>query len=174
MANRIQSRSHFVGRRSPGRLTEWFGSADSTGVAALAAASFTLNQSLTAVELAKRPFTVTRTVGSIWVSSDQVAAPEVPFGALGFIVVSEKASATGVTAVPDPITQEASDDWFVYQSILGFGDATVQRPMTEYKFDSRGQRKVEDGQDIVIMIANASSTDGMFFIVKFRMLVKLS
>ena len=94
------------------RKTEWFPSADVTALTSLAPATFNFDQSLTAVELAKRPFTVTRTIGSIWVRSDQVAAVEDPFGAVGFTVVSDKAIATGVTALPDPITQEGSDAWF--------------------------------------------------------------
>ena len=97
MATRIvRARRAPMGLRGQRRATEWFASANVTGVTTLAAASFLFSQSLTAAELAKRPFTVTRTVGSIWVRSDQVANTEDPFGAIGFRVVSEKAIATGL------------------------------------------------------------------------------
>ncbi len=172
MARNIVRRS-FSGRRSPGRLTEWFGSADISAATALAAATFNFSQSLTATELAKRPFTVTRTIGSIWVASDQNAQFEDAFGAIGFIVVSDKAVATGVTALPDPITQESSDEWFVYRAFKAGIQGTLQE-FTEHQFDSRAQRKVGDGEDIAVMVANAHSAHALDFILKFRLLVKLS
>ena len=119
-----------------------------------------------------------RTVGSIWIRSDQQAASEDPFGALGAQVVSEKAVATGVTALPDPITQEADDRWFLYKAVHGqitFADATGFANTTErYDFDSRAMRKVEDGEDVAFMIANASAGDGLVFVLKFRMLIKVN
>ncbi len=160
------------------RKTDWLGSADIVDVTTLPAASFVVTQSLTAVELAKRPFTIVRTVGSIWLASDQSGAVEFPFGAVGFIVVSEKASALGATAIPDPITQESSDEWFAYTAMAASGNSAaagiVSQPLMEYKFDSRAMRKVQDGEDIVVVVANASATDGAAFILKFRMLIKLS
>jgi len=158
-----------------GRLTEWFPSADVTGEASLAAGTFVFLQSLTAAELAKRPFTVTRTVGNIWVRSDQVAAQELVFGAIGFIVVSDKAIALGATAIPDPITQEGSDEWFAYRSFgIGADAGGLGSPVGEFAFDSRAQRKVADGEDIAVVVTNADATHGMQFVVKFRILVKLS
>ena len=177
MANRIirQSRSFGGAVRSRGRLTEWLASANVTGATTLPAASFVLTQSLSAAELAKRPFTITRMVGQILVRSDQFAAREFPFGAVGGIVVSAKASTTGATAVPDPITEEGSDEWFMYQSwgVHGVNSAS-EPPLMAYPFDSRAQRKVQDGDDIVIVVANASAAFGVDFVLKFRMLVKLS
>ena len=159
---------------SRGRLTEWFASALVTGLSSLAANTFVLDQSLTAAELAKRPFTITRTIGSIYMGSDQVAATENPFGALGLMVVSAKAVATGATAVPDPISEQASDSWFVYRSFLQTGSAVLSRPLKEFMFDSRAQRKVEDGDDIAVVVANGSSGFGLQYLINFRMLVKLS
>ncbi len=179
MADRIlRARRVPLGIRGKRRETEWFASANSTAPLALPASSFVFDQSLTTAEKAKRPFTVTRTVGSFWVRTDQVASTEDPFGAIGFMVVSDKASATGVTALPDPITQEASDEWFVYQAWaagLIFASSTgITEGLREYKFDSRAQRKVQDGEDIVVMVANASAADGCSYIVKFRLLIKVS
>ena len=174
MPNRIIRRSSAVAVRGPRRKTEWFPSADITGFTTLGAATFVVSQSLTAGELAKRPFTVVRTVGSIWITSDQVAASETPFGAVGFIVVSDKAVATGATAIPDPITQEGSDEWFTYTQFAAQGGPLSGRQISEYKFDSRAMRKVEDGEDIVIVVSNAHATAGLDFGIKFRLLVKLA
>ena len=156
------------------RATEWFGSADITGSTVLAAATFTFAQSLTAAELAKRPFTITRTVGQIWVASDQVAALEFPFGALGFQVVSDKAVATGATALPDPITEKSSDTWFTYQSFAAAGGPIDGSGGTIFDFDSRAQRKVEDGSDVAVMVTNADANFGLRFILQFRLLIKVN
>ncbi len=173
MARRMGARRAFL-PRSPARLTEWFGSADITAMTALPAASFVFDQSLTTAEKAKRPFTITRVVGVVFAQSDQVGAQEDPFGAVGFMVVSEKASTLGATALPDPITEESSDEWFAYQYWGTNGGPIAGQPMAAFPFDSRGQRKVGDGEDVVIMVANANAAHGAQFRVKFRMLVKLS
>ena len=174
MANRVIRGRSFAGRRSPGRLTEWLPSANITIFTQLGGGTFILDQTLTTAEKAKLPFTVTRTVGTIWVASDQFAAPELPFGAMGMMVVSDKASATGATAVPDPITEEGSDEWFTYQSFLGYADAANGAPYTGYHFDSRAQRRVVDGEDIAVVVANARAGQDLRYVLKFRLLVKLS
>ena len=160
------------------RHTEWFASADVATDTGLGAATKVFDQSLTTAEKAKRPFTVVRVRGELWVASDQQVASEEPFGALGFAVVSDTAAALGVTAVPDPITDEASDLWFVHQfwqtglvflSGVGVSGSWWDR----YSFDSRAMRKVQEGEDIAVVLANASSTSGALYILKFRLLVKL-
>ena len=162
--------------RSQGRLTEWFGTVFGTDVINLPAASGLIALVMTAAELAKRPFTITRTVGLLSVQSDQNAAIENPFGALGGLVVSEKAIATGFTAVPDPVTESDSDLWFLYQSFAAEGSAStnVGRPVQEYLLDSRAQRKVQDGEEFAFVIANSSAADGLNFFLNLRILVKLS
>ena len=177
MPHRIlrRSQSSVVGVSGRGRLTEWIASANITAFTSLAANTFVFDQSLTVAEQAKRPFTITRTVGAIYVASDQTAAREVPFGAVGMDVVSAKATTTGPTALPDPITQEASDEWFMYQSFAALGTASVaENPIMVFPFDSRAQRKVQDGEDIAVMVSNASAAFGLIYILKFRILVKLS
>ena len=173
MPNRNRIQSPLRGR-SPGRLTEWFGSTFLTDFSLLAANSFLITHVFSAAELAKRPFTITRTIGSLWVASDQQAANEFPFGALGMMVVSDKAVATGATAVPDPVSQSASDEWFQYRSFAAHGSSVHGEPFVEIPFDSKAQRRVQDGEDFVSVISNASATDGLLFILNFRMLVKLS
>ncbi len=173
---RVVRRSSGGFRRSPGRLTEWFSSSFVDVESPLAANSGVILASLTATGLAKRPFTVTRTIGNLWVASDQNAAIEFPSGAVGCMVVSEKASTLGFTAVPDPVTESSSDEWLMYEdwAVEGSTSTNVGRPVTRISFDSRAQRKVQDGEDIVFVLANASATDGIFYHFRFRQLMKLS
>ena len=160
--------------RGPGRQTEWFGGVFLADISTLAANTFAITHVMSAAELAKRPFTITRTIGSLFIASDQVGTEEFPFGAWGGMVVSSKAVATGATAVPDPVTQVNSDEWFVYVSFAAQGGTIHGAPFSEFKFDSRAQRKVQDGDEFVLVMANASATDGLFFILNLRILVKLS
>jgi len=170
----MAGRQHMRLVRSKRRATEWFASVDITGSTVLAAATFVFTASFSTAELAKRPFTITRTIGGIWVASDQVAALEFPFGAMGMQVVSEKAVATGATALPDPITEEASDAWFVYQSFAVAGGPIDGSGGVWFPFDSRAQRKVEDGSDVAVMVTNADANFGLRFILKFRLLIKVN
>ncbi len=172
------ARNRFVRNRSfnsgPRRKTEWLASADVTGQTALAASSVILDSSFAFTQ----PETIVRTRGSLWVSSDQATANEEPFGALGMMVVSDQAAAAGVAAVPTPIQEEDDDNWFVWVPFLaslrlatavGF----VANPFMEYKFDSKAMRKVAAGDTLIVVLENASSTDAMNYVVKFRTLTKL-
>ena len=130
--------------------------------------------SLDALELAKRPFTITRTVGQLAVQSDQVAVTEWPFGALGALVLSAKAEAAGAAGTPDPVTEAASDSWFLYKSWAQPGSAILGQPQLIVDFDSKAQRKVADGEDVAFVVANVSAVHAANVLLSFRMLVKLS
>ena len=114
----------------------------------------------------------------LWVKSDQVAATEEPFGAMGMMVVRDQAATAGVGSLPTPIAEEFDDGFFVhqfwqagmtFQSGVGF-----QSPSwTTYPFDSKAQRKVTADDAIVVTLENAAASHGVRFILKFRMLVKL-
>ena len=163
-------------RQGPRRASDWAASADDTGITALAASAAVLDQTLAASQLLGGAGTIVRTRGSIWVSTDQTANTEAPFGAIGFAVVTDQAAAIGVTAVPTPITDEVSDQFFVYESflsgILVSSDISIMNPWMEYKFDSKAMRKVEASQTIIVTVENASSSAGLQYVVKFRMLIK--
>ena len=95
-------------------------------------------------------------------------------------VVSDQAEAIGVTAVPTPITDMASDLWFVHQLLYNeftFADATgfEDRGQEQYVIDSKAMRKVEDGEDVVVVGESASGagTGGFVMAVGGRVLVKL-
>jgi len=144
----------------------------------MGASATVLDQSLTTAELALRPFTVIRTVGSLMVANDQFAATESAVLAMGMGVFNAPAVAAGVASLPTPITDEASDLWFVYEAVPAWitvaTAVSIATPGATIRyFDQRAMRKVEDGQDIGVLLENASGTDGVRFWLKFRLLIKM-
>ena len=138
-------------------MTQWFRSADITGVTTLAAGAAILDQSISLVE----PVTVMRIRGIVWVASDQSAANETQLGAVGAAVVTSQALAIGVTAVPTPITDKDSDAFMLHQYFgnrFVFGDATgfVTRAFERYEFDSKAMRKMPADHGLVFTVENAS------------------
>ena len=159
------------------RKTQWGSSADVTASIAIGPQVALLTQDLSGAALASVvPATIVRTRGELWVRSDQVAAVEEPFGALGFSVVTEAARAVGVAAVPIPITDEGADVFFVHQfwqcGAVETG-AVQEAPWSRYSFDSKAMRKITDGEAVVVTMENASAVGLADFILKFRMLFKL-
>jgi len=140
----------------------------------LAASAVTLDQSF--VSISGEPFTIMRTRGILTIESDQFAATENPFGAMGMAVVSEEALAAGVTAVPQPYSNSESDLFFVHQffwSQFVFGDATgFSTDAHSFEFDSKAMRKVQPEERIVVVLENGSNAFGLNFLLNFRMLMK--
>jgi len=137
-----------------------------------------VTHSLNPVELALRPFTVVRTRGVFSHASDQVAAVERQVTSLGMAVVSDQAVAIGVTAVPTPEADRESDLFFVYETLQSrFVFVTAAgfdaQSMTSLYYDSKAMRKVEDGQDIVVVLETASISNGVDAVISGRMLIKL-
>ncbi len=158
------------------RNTEWIEApVDSTTLAS--ASTAVLTGVLSAGSLLLRPFTIVRTRGMFYARSDQTAALEDWSVALGYAVVSEQATAIGVTAVPTPETDKGSDLWFVYEEIFGtFGFISgVGVFMGDYSrsFDSKAMRKVEDGQDLSIVVETSAISAGVKVVESARILVKL-
>ncbi len=173
MARRVVTRGRSI-ISSQRRGTQWLFSADSTGTQAIGAGASVFDQSFAFAE----PATIVRTRGTLWVASDQNAANEQPFGALGMAVVTDQAAAIGVTAIPTPITDEGSANFFLWIPWLADFRITSTfvaefNTFQRYEFDSKAMRKVDDGDTAVVTLENASASDGMLYIVKFRMLVKL-
>jgi len=165
-----------LGRIGSTRGTVWFSLAETItalGAANTAALVLVLN----AAALAFRPFTIIRTHLTLAVSSDQSSASEDYSLGLGMSVVSEQASAVGITAVPTPFTELDSDLFFVHNitagnfrviSAIGFdahGSITKE-------IDSKAMRKVEDGQDVILTLENSSVSAGTNTFVAGRMLIK--
>ena len=181
MANiRTSHKSGFLMRSGVKRReTIWFGG---TGFAQTLAATTTVAflQSLNASALALRPFTVIRTRGVLRVMSDQLAATETYGASFGQAIVSDQAVVIGVTALPTPTTDSASDLWYVYEYLAGrLNVATavgIEEGGVERIIDSKAMRKVEDGQDIVSVTEGpgAGLTSAGSTIIGFtRILVKL-
>ncbi len=114
MANiRSNRKSGFILRSGVMRRETLWLSVDATRTIVTAVGG-TLVTSYGAGALALRPFTIVRTRLLIFVQSDQAAAVEATFGAYGQAVVSDQVSAIGITAVPTPVTDLASDLWYVH------------------------------------------------------------
>ena len=159
------------------RLSLWFDfqpvSATFTG------AGGTIIASLNAAALALRPFTIVRTRFLVSVISDQITASENYAGAVGVAVVSDQAVAVGVTAVPIPITDMSSDLWLMHQLFMASvqieeasGNGAFLRS-TNFEIDSKAMRKVEDGQDLVV-VGELALTSGFNITIGGRMLIKVN
>ncbi len=140
------------------RQSTWF--TFSAGHTTLAGAGTSvLIASLNAAALALRPFTIVRTHLELIIASDQTGAAERQAAAFGLAVVSDQASAVGVSAVPTPSTEADSDLWFAHQwmfneflFISGVGvDPNAGR---RYTIDSKAMRKVDQGSDMVFVVEN--------------------
>ena len=163
--------------RGAKRETSWTSLQPS--VVAVQGGSAVLMGSLNATLLAKRPFTIIRSHFILHIATDQLSADERQFGAFGMCVVSDQAMGIGVTAVPTPITDANSDLWFVHQylvsdflviSAIGVdGDSGHQ-----YQVDSKAMRKVNDDQDLAIVLEVSSVGDGTFIMIAGRILIKES
>ena len=180
MANlRVGRRSGLVlrgGRQR--RETIWIGQAQV--IATITGTGTSLLTSLTAAGLALRPFTVVRDRVHVSMQSDQVIATEDQLCYWGKCVVSDQASAIGVSAVPTPLTDLGSDLWYAHAVLQGsflFGDATGQSQFIadRREVDSRAMRKVEDGSDLIQVIeaGGAGISDGFTLTSVGRTLIKL-
>jgi len=172
---RSRLRSNFKGSR---RQTEWLALASPSVLTVLPALSkIQFSTGLTADEIDKLPFTIVRTIGMLYVESDQVAGSEPTAGAMGITVVTARALTVGITALPDPITEAEADYWFLFQPwmasarITGGGD--LENHVYRSMFDTKAMRKVEEGEQLAFIIANASASFGIHFMISLRMLIKL-
>ncbi len=133
--------------------------------------------SLNALELAMRPFTVLRTLVHLRVDSDQLVADEAQFGAIGMCIVTDQALAIGITAIPTPVFDADSDSWFFHQyysSDFTFGSGIgFAKTSNSFTWESKGQRKVEDGFDLAVVAEFAAGVSNGFIItVAGRVLIK--
>jgi len=165
-------RSNFV--RSQRRESLWF-FFDGTFVN-LTAVGGTITHSLNAAALALRPFTIIRSRFELSFDTDQTAAAENQIGAWAMAVVSDQASAVGVAAVPTPVTDAGSDLFFAYQPMVNAVQFATQvgfqNTSRRYTVDSKAMRKVEDGQDVIIVAEFDASGAGFNLGIAGRVLIK--
>jgi len=159
------------------RETVWLGHTP-TAVNLAAASTANLFGSLNAAAIALLPFTVIRSRGILSYGSDQTVASENFSAALGIAIVTQQASAIGVTAVPTPMTELDSDQFFVhqimagrFQFITGVGFHPQARTFLEY--DSKAMRKVGQDDDLVLTLETSAVSAGMDILHAGRFLVKL-
>ena len=168
------ARNHSRTARRAGqvRLTDWgfLNPANTT----LAASSVILG-SLNAAALAMRPFTIIRQYYEIMLRSDQAAAVEIQIAGVGVCVVSDQASAIGITAIPTPLTDLGSDLWMLHQicmaNAVDLTDRTI--PARHYSIQSKSMRKVNSDEDMMIVAQGSAASQGMILSMGGRFLIKL-
>jgi len=159
------------------RSTSWIEVAATQTVLGSASASALVSVANAAL-LAERPFTVVRTRGYFFARSDQIAATEDWGAAMGWCTAEDAAVAIGVTAVPTPVTDQGSDSFFAYESLIGrfgFGDATGFRELGKgIVYDSKAMRKCEDdGVSPILTMETFSTVSSATISHNARMLIKL-
>ena len=167
-----RSRSFAPLRQGQRRQTSWAAGPDESAFTSVAAAGVDLQSSANAALLQLRPFTIVRTIGLVTITTDQEAGSEDYFGAFGLCVVSDQASAAGAGSIPTPITESSSDLWLAFTFCAGVGGSLSRNSQT-FVLESRGMRKVEEGQDVVSLFENGSNTTGLKYLGQFRFLIKL-
>jgi len=124
-----------------------------------------------------RPFTVVRARGVLYLKSDQAAAAENQAVNFGICVASDQAVLIGSTALPTPTTDQGSDLWLTYQSVMAnatdLTDLAIAGQFVQY--DSRAMRRVEPGAQVVFLAETevAGLTDGCQLRHTGRLLIKL-
>ena len=93
-------------------------------------------------------------------------------------VVSDQVAAVGVTAVPTPFTDLGSDLWFLHAMLTNhftfvFGVGVFVDNFSQMQIDSKAMRKVNDDQDVILVLENDSLSDGSTTYSAGRMLLKL-
>ncbi len=159
--------------RGPRRKTLWLQFQHTSTTNAGAAGTATIIYSLNAAALALWPFTIVRSHWAFYLSSDQAAAAESQSCLWGAAVVSDQAVAIGVTAVPTPNTDLGSSLWFAIKGMNANASnlTDVTNGGQYFELDSKAMRKVDTGQDIVIVEENPS-TPGYVLKAVGRILVK--
>ncbi len=159
------------------RESLWLGSTEVDSTLVGASSAILINV-LNAAALALRPFTVVRFRGHMHLRSDQQVASEGYEAAWAQCVVSDQASAIGVTAVPTPVTDKGSDLFYFYEEMFGrfvFGDATGFSPVggLNKDVDSRSMRKVDEGEDLIGVVESGLGNSGCRLVTAARILIKL-
>ena len=160
-------------RSGPKRLTSWFQFSPSSTALGVST-SAVLVSSLNAAALALRPFTIVRSHFVFQLDSDQAAAIEIQAISHGLAIVSDQASAVGITAIPTPTTEAASNLWFMHSyAFVDESNLTDRtRGVTRWSVDSKAMRKVEVGQDMVSVVEGGGIGFGMNILIAGRVLVK--
>ncbi len=121
--------------------------------------------------------TITRIVGSIYMRGTDAGPWEAFPYSMGIVTVTEQANAIGVSALPDPESQEGVD-WMYWRAsqLSGIGeptDASSNLYQERIELDLRSQRRLkENNTDCNLIIKNASAFS-MTVSVGLNVLLKL-
>ena len=115
-------------------------------------------------QLTANAATLVRTRGELSVRVAAAAAGNsITRGAMGMIVASTDAATIGVTAVPGPLS-DATNDWFVWVPFTLMHDSVLTEFDSKFvatvPFDSRGMRKMKNGEAVVIVLEVESDLSG--------------
>jgi len=178
-----RGRGHFAGSGFAGRSgkakrqTEWLSL--TTNFVDFTASEFLSLGSFTQAQLAAVvPCTITRIVGMFIVAADtNFITNQIFSGAIGGMVITEAARTVAITSRPAPFTDAGDDMWFFHRYFgMVIDDRATDSDVINsinYPIDSRGQRRVEDGEAIVFSAEGGGETDGFDVALYLRMLVKL-
>ena len=97
---------------------------------------------------------------------------------MGICIVTAQAASVGVTAIPHPVTDAAWGGWLVHQflasKILRFsGVGFDNRVYNTVEIDSKGVRKIDEDERLVVIFENTSAADGFEVAASFRFLTKI-
>ncbi len=163
------ARRHSAVRSQRKSLWLQFNNTSVTNAGSSASLVFTLN----AAALALRPFTIVRTHFSFYLKSDQAAAAETQRAYWGAAIVSDQASAVGISAIPTPELEMGSSLWFALKFM--YANATDLTDVTTggqyFELDSKAMRKVDAGQDLAVVVENPAA-QGFELVMAGRMLIK--
>jgi len=159
------------------RETMWVGVGETNSTIAASSTALLINSGSAGL-LALRPFTVVRTRGILAFRSDQTGVSEAFHAALGYSVVTDQASAIGITAVPTPYTDIGSDMFYVHQFFSGrfefvTGVGFHPQSMQVKEYDSKAMRRVNDDSDVVTVLETSSLSSGINIYHAARFLIKL-
>ena len=122
----------------------------------LLAATFVKGAGSFGVAILEDPETLVRTRGQFQVSISVAAASRANIqGAFGIYVVTADAFAIGITALPGPLS-DSRNDWVVWapftMHVLAALDEAAVQQHVRVDFDSRGMRKLKDGDVLAVVI----------------------
>jgi len=170
-----------VQRRAAGprRLTEWIGSADSDYLAIAGGASVIIQSFTNDTSLLSARSTVVRTRGLFSIHPTAYTADLVAIGAVGFAMVTDEAFTAGAASIPGPWTEQEWDGWFVwfpfaFRFELLDGTGAMMPGSLQIPFDSKAQRKFDQGMTIVVMVETQQAGAAVTVATPFRMLFKLA
>ncbi len=177
MPNRIR-RSRVLPVGGQRRQTFWLATQSAAVFTNLGGSTKAITHSFTGAQVsALAPFTIVRTVGLLYIRTPvATAADEVQLGGLGHMIVTELARAAGIASIPSPVTDASDDMWYQF---LYFGNSfrfvsAIGEQSSDgrvFMFDSKAQRKVEDGMAIVSVMENIGG-NALEFWVNYRTLIK--